>query len=91
MHYFNSLVSILAIATLARCAPSQATTQDKGFNTCRDLSSNGAIIKATCDDGRGGSRFNEVYLGDCFVNSFGTVQVRPDTTIDTLHLTECVF
>jgi hypothetical protein len=76
MNFLGQLASTLAIATLAVCAPTLAATQDKGFNTCRDISSNGAVIKATCGDGHGGWNFNEVYLGDCFVNSFGQVQVR---------------
>jgi hypothetical protein len=76
MQFLAYIASTLAIATLAVCAPVEANTQDKGFNTCRDISARGPVIKATCDDGRGGSQFNEVYLGDCFTNSFGNVQVR---------------
>jgi len=74
MYFLGSIVSTLALAAIARSAPTQATTQDKAFDSCRDISSDRAVLTATCDDGDGGFRRTTINLNDCFTNDNGVVR-----------------
>jgi hypothetical protein len=75
MHFLGLITSTLAFATVAHCAPTQATAQDKGLDTCRDYSSDRQVLTASCGDGQGGWVTNTIDLNDCFTNNNGQVQV----------------
>jgi hypothetical protein len=76
MRFLGHLASTLAIAAFVRCAPSGARAQDKAFDSCRDVSVNGAVVSATCKDIYGGDIRTSIYLGDCFTNDNGDFRVR---------------
>jgi hypothetical protein len=75
MHFLGYLASTLAVVAVSHCAPTKATTQDKAFDTCTNLSSDRQVLQATCDDGDGRWIVSSVNLNDCFTNNNGRVQV----------------
>jgi hypothetical protein len=76
MRFLGHLASTIAIAAFVRCAPSDATAQNNAWDSCRDFSTNGPVIAATCKDYYGGDVKTSIYLGDCFVNDGGNLRVR---------------
>jgi hypothetical protein len=76
MHYLGHLAAILAITTFVCGAPQGPSIENHAWSSCSDFAVvDGLTLQATCADREGGTRPSSLYLGNCFVNDYGTLRV----------------